>query len=207
MLSLSCAMQLNHKHVFLSFLRSNLEVCGRWVEVQVFDRVASLPQVKGNLASCREREKKERKRRREQHQHSSRSLYSDTKRFALLGSLYLCGSEQNMCYFQNFQLDYTFCHLFFVPAFTQQQICICPLLRSKRSIKKHKCIYNMAFLITIERPFNKVVGQRGQKHVLTHATVMLPVSFSNNKPKLCLHVQPTYNKLLGLGDLLNFHFV
>ncbi|KAM7424442.1 hypothetical protein PAMA_000677 [Pampus argenteus] len=28
------------------------------MEVRVFDRVASLPQVKGNLASCREREGK-----------------------------------------------------------------------------------------------------------------------------------------------------
>lgn len=36
---------------------------GRREEVQVFDRVASLPQVKGNLASCREGEgKKEGKR-------------------------------------------------------------------------------------------------------------------------------------------------
>lgn len=33
---------------------------GRRVEVHVFDRVASLPQVKANLASCREREKEKR---------------------------------------------------------------------------------------------------------------------------------------------------
>lgn len=32
-------------------------VGGRRVVVQVFDRVASLPQVKGYLASCRERER------------------------------------------------------------------------------------------------------------------------------------------------------
>ena len=39
-------------------LRRNWEVGGRRVEVQVFDRVASLTQVKGNLASCRERERR-----------------------------------------------------------------------------------------------------------------------------------------------------
>lgn len=33
-----------------------------WVEEQVFDRVASLPQVKGNLASCREREQETQKK-------------------------------------------------------------------------------------------------------------------------------------------------
>lgn len=57
-----CAVQPNHGMLYCPSKKWNREVGGRQVEVLVCDRVASLPQVKGNLASRRESEEKGRKK-------------------------------------------------------------------------------------------------------------------------------------------------